>query len=72
MSEYKCTECLDEPLVRVETLGKAIGHLLVCPSCDIIFVSKERSNDWLGDRRPIHLVEAAPLGADSSAPTPPK
>lgn len=42
MEEYKCPHCVDERLV------KSIGNLLVCPSCDVVFVEEGHTNDPVG------------------------
>lgn len=56
MEQLKCTECIDEPLVEAEILGRALGAVLVCASCDLLFIRRENSNDWLGDRSPIRVL----------------
>jgi hypothetical protein len=50
--EFDCPRCIDERLI------KALGNLLVCPSCDVVFVESKFVNHWLPNQIQV-LPESA-------------
>lgn len=42
MGTPECPRCPSERLI------KALGNLLVCPNCDVIFVLRDNVNDFVG------------------------